>query len=81
MRIDIKNLAFSPGTVRIKVGQAVEWVNGDPLAHTATADDKSWGSGFINQGGRYARQFTVAGSFPYHCEPHPQMRGTVIVEN
>ena len=81
VRINIKDLAFSPATVRIKVGQAVEWVNGDPLAHTATADDKSWGSGFINQGGRYARRFTAVGSFPYHCEPHPQMRGTIIVEN
>ena len=81
VRVDIKNLAFGPATVRIKVGQTVEWVNGDPLAHTATADDKSWGSGFINQGGRYARRFAVVGRFPYHCEPHPQMRGTVIVED
>lgn len=80
-RIDIKNLAFGPATLRIKVGQTVEWVNGDPLAHTATADDKSWGSGFISQGGRFAHRFTAVGSFPYHCEPHPQMRGTIIVEN
>lgn len=80
VRITIRNLAFSPATIRVKVGQTVEWVNGDPLAHTATADDRSWGSGFINQGGRYARRFTVVGSFGYHCEPHPQMRGTVIVE-
>lgn len=81
MRIDIRNLAFSPATVRIRRGQTVEWVNGDPLAHTVTADDKSWGSGFINQGGRFAHRFTAVGSFPYHCEPHPQMRGIIIVEN
>lgn len=81
VRIDIRNLAFSTATVRIKRGQRVEWVNGDPLAHTATADDRNWGSGFISQGGRYAHRFTAVGRFPYHCEPHPQMRGTVIVEN
>jgi plastocyanin len=81
VRVNIKDLAFSPATVRIKVGQTVEWVNGDPLAHTVTADDKSWGSGFLNQGGRFTHRFTAAGSFPYHCEPHPQMKGTVIVEN
>lgn len=81
VRVNIKGLAFSPATVRIKVGQTVEWVNGDPLAHTVTADDKSWGSGFVNQGGSFTRRFTAAGSFPYHCEPHPQMKGTVIVEN
>ncbi|HUR92546.1 MAG TPA: cupredoxin family copper-binding protein [Gemmatimonadaceae bacterium] len=81
VRIDIKNLAFAPGTVRIRVGQTVEWVNGDPLAHTATADDKSWGSGFINQGGKFAHRFSAVGGFPYHCEPHRQMRGIIIVEN
>lgn len=80
IRVNIKDLAFSPATIRIKVGQTVEWVNGDPLAHTVTADDKSWGSGFVNQGGRFSRRFATAGSFPYHCEPHPQMKGRVIVE-
>lgn len=80
VRVNIKDLAFSPATIRLKTGQTVEWVNGDPLAHTVTADDKSWGSGFINQGGRFERRFTEVGSFPYHCEPHPQMKGTVIVE-
>lgn len=81
VRVSIKDLAFSPATVRIRVGQTVEWVNGDPLAHTVTADDKSWGSGFVNQGGRFARRFTAAGEFSYHCEPHPQMKGNVIVEH
>lgn len=80
VRVNMKDLAFSPATLRIKVGQTVEWVNGDPLAHTVKADDKSWGSGFINQGERFSRQFTAVGSYPYHCEPHPQMRGVVIVE-
>lgn len=81
VRVNIKDLAFGPATLRIRVGQTVEWANADPLAHTVTADDKSWGSGFLNQGGRYSRRFTAVGSFPYHCEPHPQMRATVIVEN
>ncbi len=81
VRVNMKDLAFSPATLRIKVGQTVEWVNGDPLTHTVAADDKSWGSGFVNQNGRYRHRFTAAGSFPYHCEPHPQMRATVIVED
>lgn len=80
VRVNIRDLAFSPATVRIKVGQTVEWVNADPLAHTVTADDKSWGSGFLNQGAKYVRTFSAVGSFPYHCEPHPQMKGTVEVE-
>lgn len=81
VRVNIKDLAFGPATLHIKVGQTVEWVNADPLAHTVTADGKSWGSGFLNQGGRYSRRFTATGSFPYHCEPHPQMTGRIIVES
>lgn len=80
VRVNLKDLAFTPAVVRIKVGQTVEWVNGDPLAHTVRADDRSWGSGFLNQGGRFARRFPVIGWFPYHCEPHPHMKGTVVVE-
>lgn len=81
VRVNIKDLAFGPATLHIKVGQTVEWVNADPLAHTVTADDKSWDSGFLDQGGRFSRRFTSAGSFPYHCEPHPQMRARIIVES
>jgi len=80
VRVNLKDLAFTPAIVRIKVGQTVEWVNGDPLAHTVRADDRSWGSGFLNQGERFFRQFTVVGRYPYHCEPHSHMKGTVIVE-
>lgn len=78
--VNLKDLAFTPAIVRIKIGQTVEWVNGDPLAHTVKADDRSWGSGFINQGERFARRFMVVGRYSYHCEPHPHMKGTVIVE-
>jgi plastocyanin len=28
----------------------------------------------------YERTFDQAGTFAYHCTPHPFMRGTVIVE-
>lgn len=80
VRVNVKDLAFSPGTVRIKVGQTVQWVNGDPLAHTVTADDRSWGSEFFNRGETFEHRFTAAGSFPYHCRPHTQMKGLVIVE-
>ena len=80
VRVDIKDIAFTPATVRIRVGQTVVWVNGDPIAHTVMADDRSWGSSLLNQGGRYSRQFTAVGSYAYHCDPHPHMKGVVVVE-
>ena len=45
-----------------------------------TADDGSWGSELIQEGGRYSRVFETPGRYPYHCVPHPMMKGTVVVE-
>jgi plastocyanin len=37
-------------------------------------------SGFLAPGGTYPHTFMTAGSYPYHCEIHTVMRGTVIVD-
>lgn len=76
----VRMIALQPREVRIRAGQAVEWINQDPLAHTITADDGSWDSGELTVGQRYVRVFTRPGRYTYHCRPHPQMTGVVIVE-
>src|SRR5690606_6627151 len=80
VRVDMRQIAFAPAEIRIRRGQKVEWINSDPTVHTVTADDESWGSELIPEGGRYSRVFEEIGRFPYHCLPHPMMRGVVIVE-
>lgn len=78
----IRNFAFEPATVRVKRGGAVTWVNCDETgqpAHTATADAGQWDSGTLTSGGAYTASFTQAGTFRYHCEPHPFMTATVEV--
>lgn len=80
VRVEMKMVAFAPGEVRIRAGQSVAWVNRDPIEHTATADDGSWGSRLLKEGEIYVRRFDTPGRYPYHCTPHPQMRGVVIVE-
>lgn len=79
VRVAIRGLAFVGDTVRIRAGQVVLWENADPVAHTIAADDKSWKSAFINQGQDFARRFAAPGTYAYHCEPHPHMKGVVIV--
>jgi plastocyanin len=79
VRVDLRDIAFKPDTVRVRVGDAVHWVNGDLVTHTVEADDGSWTSGDLRAEQRYTRTFTTPGSFPYHCGPHPHMRGVVIV--
>lgn len=81
VRVDMRQIAFAPTEIRIRPGQRVEWINRDPTVHTVTADDGSWGSELIQESGTYSRVFEESGRHPYHCIPHPMMRGVVIVED
>ena len=61
----------------------MRWVNQEALPHTVTADDGSWNSGTLSQGGVYTRQFANAGVYRYHCVfhggPGVGMAGTILV--
>ena len=82
-RVDIEDNSFRPATIEIAVGTTVTWVNHDEAdrggLHTATADDGSFDSGDLEQGETFSHTFEEAGVFGYHCENHPNMKGTVIV--
>lgn len=79
-RVEMRQIAYTQPEVRIRAGQSVEWTNRDPVVHTVTGDDASWGSGFLNEGDRFVHRFDRPGRYPYHCGPHPQMTAVVIVE-
>lgn len=80
--IVIRNFAFHPDTLRVARGTTVTWVNCDANAdpHTTTADGGAWSSPAITPGSTFVRAFDQAGSFSYHCTPHPFMKATVIVQ-
>ena len=78
--VAIQNNAFSPSSVTVNVGDSVTWTNNDNVPHTATADDDSWDTGNLANGASESITFSTAGEFPYHCEVHPNMTGTVIVQ-
>jgi plastocyanin len=78
--VEIRSFSFQPAQVRITAGTTVRWVNRDQVQHTSTSDGAGWDSPLLAQDASFSRTFTTAGEFPYHCEPHPNMRGTVIVE-
>lgn len=73
--------SYSPSPDTVKVGQKVSWRNNDSMAHTATADGGSFNTGTISAG-TLSTPITMntAGSFPYHCTPHPGMTGILVVE-
>jgi plastocyanin len=77
--VNIVDFAFDPAAVEVPVGGTVTWTNGGGAPHTATADDGSFDSRRLQPGESFSQTFGTAGTFPYHCDIHPQMTGTVTV--
>ena len=77
--VTIDNFAFSPATLKVKVGQKVSWTNKQQgVAHTVTADGGTFDHP-MPSGATFSFAFTKAGSFAYHCTIHPSMHGTIVV--
>lgn len=78
--IAIQSNTFMPLTMTVPVNTTVTWTNKDASVHTVTSDNDLFDSGNINSGGTYKHQFTNAGTYTFHCNIHPDMTGTVIVQ-
>ncbi len=70
---------FSPASLTVSVGDTVTWLNTDSMTHTVTSDTGAFDSGLLSPGDRWSYTFTQAGTYAYHCTPHPQMTGTIVV--
>ncbi len=82
--VKISNYMFSPMVITVKAGTSVTWTNMDSVSHTITADTASAdapSSMDIADGKSYSFTFKKAGTYTYHCFPHPYMHGTVVVTN
>lgn len=77
--VAIAGFAFSPATLEVPAGSAVTWTNSDSTTHTATADDGSFNTGNLPQGGSGTVTFDTPGTFAYHCAIHPGMTGSVTI--
>ena len=83
---------FVPAEARAALGLSnrVVWTNNDGVAHTVTNDDyvdrlngpfdstEQLGT-LIMPGETFEFTFTKEGEYPYHCDPHPWMKGVVAV--
>lgn len=81
--VTIQNYMFGPMAIKVKVGDTVTWTNQDGVRHSVVADNTSADAPngpLIAKGETYSFTFKKAGTFTYHCMPHPYMHGTVIVE-
>jgi plastocyanin len=80
--VRIVDFSFSPAQVTVPKGGKVTWVNcsASSTQHSSTADAGAWNSGLLVRYATFQRTFDAAGSFPFHCTPHPSMKGTIVVQ-
>jgi plastocyanin len=79
--VKMQNISFNPGTVTVKVGQKITWVNEDSVPHNVTAKSGAKiASATFAKGGTFSFTPTKAGTIQYVCTIHPGMNGTIVVQ-
>jgi plastocyanin len=83
--IEISHHKFEPAELTIKVGDAVVWHNNDHVDHSAMRDSNPlFDTGLLSFDKRsspvWFSQPSPASGFDYHCLPHPNMVGAIVVE-
>jgi plastocyanin len=82
----VRDFAFTPQTITVKTGSIVRWENKDAVPHRIVFTDASGrdlpsgDNSLLTASQSYSRKFDTAGTYPYYCKIHPEMKGTVMVE-
>ncbi len=78
IQITMENLVISPAETSAKVGDTIEWINKDVLAHTATAQDHEW-EVMLPSKKSGSLVLKKAGTIDYYCRFHPNMKAKLTV--
>jgi len=78
VQIRIANIAFEPAKVTARVGDTVQWINDDILAHTATARNSAFDV-MILPHAKAGVVLKAPGVVDYYCKFHPNMIGHIAV--
>ncbi len=86
--IRINDSGFSPDTISLEEWLATipanttfRFTNDGSTAHTATADDNSWGTGTLTPGESYLVRLNEGGVHTFHCSYHPSMTGSITTDD
>jgi plastocyanin len=84
--VRMRNFAYDPPVLEVKVGDEVIWENGDTMSHTATRiEAPNFDTGLLAQGAKSEpikfTQASEASGIAYFCRPHTFMTGRIIVRN
>ncbi|HXH86890.1 MAG TPA: hypothetical protein VNI35_08670 [Nitrospira sp.] len=76
---------YVPQVAVVPVGSVVTWTNPTPSPHSIrhdgclTVGPCAFDSGAVLPDGTFSIPMLPPGQYPYHCELHPVMRGTLVV--
>jgi plastocyanin len=79
IQIVIENLVYAPAAASAKVGDTIEWINKDMLAHTSTARNGDFDV-MLPPKQTVTSVLKKAGTIDYYCRFHPNMKATVKIE-
>ena len=79
-QVVVENFSFQPGTLTVKTGTTVTWVNHDDIPHTVNENNKVFKSGTLDTDAKFSYKFTSPGTYSYFCSLHPRMTGQIIVK-
>jgi plastocyanin len=79
-KVAVGDNTFSPGTIKVAVGDTITWKNGGAVAHTVTATDGAdFDSGTLAPGKSFTFTADKAGTISYVGNFHAGMQGTIQV--
>lgn len=82
VEVRIEAYRFQPPEVRVRAGDSVRWVNREKRTSHSVLFPAEGGleSERLFPDESWERHFDKAGRYDYHCGPHPEMKGVVLVE-
>ena len=79
--VSIVGYEYVPAEIHIAPGDTVTWVNNEKrTSHSVIFTKTGEESERFFPGEKWSHAFPQAGRFEYHCGPHPEMHGVVIVD-
>ncbi len=80
-QVTAEKYTFTPAELHVRRGDTVKWTNNEKrVSHSVLFVGTGQESDRFFPGESWSRTFDEAGRYEYHCGPHPEMTGVVIVE-
>jgi plastocyanin len=77
IQVVIDKLVFMPATISANVGDTIEWINKDPIVHTATVKD-AW-EVMIPAKKTVIQRLDKPEAVDFYCRFHPNMKGSLTI--